>query len=169
MPAAVTASIAAMLLAGAVPPTEPAPSLEPVFAAEVLLGESIDAGRTPLGGRSLIRITGGRFEGARIRGAVLPGGWDWQLHAEGGCTRLHADYMLRTDDGVTINIVNDARLCPDAAGKPAALLSTPAFEAPLGRYAWLNGGAYVGTIAPGTDQAHPSVHIRIYRAVPAAR
>lgn len=157
---AVAAAAPASASAGATP----APVLEPVFTATVLLGESLGVGDTPRGGRSLVRITGGHFEGPAVRGSVLPGGWDWQLRAAGDCTMLHADYMLRTDDGAVVNVVNDARLCPDASGKPGPIYSTPVFEAPLGRNAWLNGGAYVARIDVSPDKAKPAVVIAVYRA-----
>ena len=36
-----------------------------------------DLGPTPLGRRRIVRVTGGTFEGPRLRGTVLPGGGDW--------------------------------------------------------------------------------------------
>lgn len=144
---------------------EPArPTLEPVFVAEVTLGESLDVGKTPRGGRSLIRITGGTFTGPALNGNVLPGGWDWQLHADGGCTQLHADYFLKERDGTVINVVNRAKICPTPGSEKAAIYSTPEFEAPLGSHQWLNAGAYVARIDGGKDPAHPSVIISVYSA-----
>ena len=144
-------------------PTATPPVLEPGFRAHVLLGESPDVGQTPRGGRSLVRNTGGTVDGPMLHGAVLPGGWDWQLHGAGGCIELHADYMLKADDGSVINVVNHAKSCPDATGKQAPIVGMPMFEAPLGRNAWLNSGAYVATITGGSDTAHPAVDIDVYK------
>lgn len=163
LPLRLAALPVAMLAALATSHAATPPVLEPAFRAHVLLGESLDVGQTPRGGRSLVRITGGTVDGPMLHGAVLPGGWDWQLHGAGGCIELHADYMLKADDGSVINVVNHAKSCPDATGKQAPIVGMPMFEAPLGRNAWLNSGAYVATITGGSDPAHPAVDIDVYK------
>lgn len=142
----------------------PAPSLEFAFSELVTLGAAITPGQTALGGRNIIPITGGSFEGPGFKGVVLPGGWDWQLTRSDGCTDVEADYMLRTDDGVVINIVNTGTICPPAAGQPLVVRTQPRFEAPLGKYDWLSKNAFVGTLelAKAPDGG-PAVRIRIYR------
>lgn len=141
----------------------PAPTLDLMFRAHVLLGEQRDVGQTPRGSRSLVRITGGTFEGPMLRGTVVPGGWDWQLHGAGGCAELHADYMLKAADGTVFNVVNHGKMCPGPDGTRTPIYSMPTFEAPLGPLTWLNGGAYVATIEGGTDAAHPAVDIAFYK------
>ena len=126
------------------PPPNPSTSL--AFEEIVTLGEVIPVGKTPLGIRTIIPITGGTFNGPRIAGSIIPGGWDWQLTRADGCTDVQADYMLRTDDGVIINIRNEGTLCPPVPGQPFALARTqPRFEAPIGKYDWLNKSSFVGT------------------------
>ncbi|WP_022675777.1 DUF3237 domain-containing protein [Novosphingobium sp. B-7] len=141
----------------------PPPVLEPAFRAHVLLGESLDVGQTPRGGRSLVRITGGTVDGPMLHGVVLPGGWDWQLHGAGGCIELHADYMLKAADGAVINVVNHAKACPGPHGEKPQMVGMPMFEAPLGPQGWLNSGAYVATVTGGSDPAHPAVDIAVYK------
>lgn len=141
-----------------------APRLDPVFVAEVTLGESLAVGQTPRGGRNLVRITGGTFTGPSVSGIVLPGGWDWQLRTDGGCTQLHADYFLQERDGTVINVVNRAKICPTSGPAAAPVYSAPEFETPLGPHQWLNGGAYVARIEAGKAPARPSVIISVYRA-----
>jgi len=146
-------------------PRQEVPSLEFAFSELVILGTAISPGRTPLGGRNIVPITGGTFEGPNIKGTIIPGGWDWQLQRADGCTDVKADYMLRTDDGVVINVVNTGNLCSPAPGKPLTARTSPRFEAPIGKYEWLNKSAFIGTLelatAPGGG---PAVRIGIWRA-----
>ena len=72
---------------------------------------------------------------------------------------------MRTSDGVVIKIVNRGVIPPRPAPAAAAaaafnLITTPVFEAPKGKYEWLNSGVYVGTITPG--EGGRSVTIRVF-------
>jgi hypothetical protein len=154
------------------PATLPPPAAtlraELVFSELVTLAPDITPGRTPRGGRNIVPITGGTFEGPGdghgIRGTIIPGGWDWQLRRPDGCLEIKADYFLKTDDGVVINIVNAGAVCAPVAGQPFAPRTTPVFEAPVGKYEWLNKGAFTGTLEPtkGPD-GKPAVRIGVYR------
>lgn len=162
--AALIASSAAGCAAAA--ETPPDPVLEFAFEEIVYLGPASSPGRTAYGSRNIIPITGGTFEGPGIKGTIVPGGWDWQLVRADGCVDVHADYMLKTDDGVIINVKNDGALCPPQAGEtPRPVRTTPRFEPPLGKYAWLGQTAFVGTLdmAKGPE-GQPAVRIRFYRA-----
>jgi hypothetical protein len=151
--------------APAQPETPPAPRLEFAFEEIVTLGAAIPVGSTALGQRNIIPITGGTFEGPGIRGTIIPGGWDWQLTRADGCTQVKADYMLKTDDGVVINVVNTGALCPPKDGKPAPVRTQPVFEAPRGKYEWLGQTAFIGTLELAGDAGKPAVRIRFYKAV----
>ncbi|WEK46289.1 MAG: DUF3237 domain-containing protein [Candidatus Andeanibacterium colombiense] len=143
------------------------PALEFAFEEIVTLGHAAMPGKTPYGSRNIIPITGGTFEGPGIKGTIIPGGWDWQLVRADGCVDVHADYMLKTDDGVIINVVNDGALCMPKPGEPAKPVRTsPRFEAPLGKYEWLGQTAFIGTLegAAGPN-GEPAVKIRFYKAV----
>ena len=161
----------ALALAAAPTQSQPAdPKLVFAFEELVTLDAAVTPGQTALGGRNLIPITGGSFSGPGaagegIHGTIIGGGWDWQLRRADGCTKIHADYMLRTDDGAVINVVNDGVSC--RAKDPAAVVRTHlVFEAPLGRYDWLSQGAFVGTLDPvTTPDGHHAVHIRFYRVI----
>lgn len=139
------------------------PQLEFIFEELVTLGTSAHPGKTPFGERNIVPITGGTFSGPNIKGTIMPGGWDWQL-ATGGCFSLKADYMIKTDDGAIINVLNRGTTCSSKTGSSARLLTTPVFEAPLGRYEWLNGGAYVGTIEVTRVEDKAAVRIRFFKA-----
>jgi hypothetical protein len=58
----------------------------------------IDLGVTPHGTRQIIYITGGTFEGPRIKGDVLPGGGDWFVRRADQMVELDVRCVLRTDD-----------------------------------------------------------------------
>jgi len=151
--------------AQAAPAAAPAaPTLEFIFEENVTLADSVHVGATPRGQRNIVPITGGAFSGPNIRGKVLPGGWDWQLAFPDGCFSLEANYMIQTDDGVVINVINKGTTCPDSSGKRTRMLTAPVFEAPDGPYRWLNDGAYVGTVDVETIDGKPAVHIRFYKA-----
>ena len=140
-----------------------APDLEFIFEETVSLGETMMVGETARGDRRLIPITGGTFEGPDIRGEVLPMGWDWQLVRDDGCLEVKADYFLRTDDGVTINVVNTGVVCSPGEDGPSPVRTHPVFEAPLGKYEWLSKSAFVGTLETATVDGSPAVRIRFYR------
>ena len=139
------------------------PTVEFVFSELVTLGKGMSPGATAYGRRNIVPITGGTFEGPNIRGEVMPGGWDWQLQRADGCSDVKADYMLRTDDGVIINILNQGALCAPAPGKPLTARTIVRLEAPIGRYDWLSKHAFVGTLelAQAPDGG-PAVRIGIW-------
>ena len=160
------ATAASLPLAAAAPPAPP--QLEFVFDEVATLAPAITPGATSLGQRNIVPITGGHFEGPRIRGTLLPGGWDWQLGRADGCLHIKADYFLRTDDGVVINILNQGVACMGPNGERPPLRTQPVFEAPRGKYEWLNQSAFIGTLEAGENDAKgqlTAVHIRIYRVL----
>jgi hypothetical protein len=143
----------------------PEPGLEFVFEEIVKLEPATEVGQTVRGKRRIIPIVGGRFEGPSIKGEVMPGGWDWQLDRADGCTDVVADYFLKTDDGVVINIRNTGTIClPKDGGAPAPVRTHPVFEPPLGKYQWLGEQTFVGTLGLAPPSEGPAVRIRIYRA-----
>jgi hypothetical protein len=151
--------------AGAQAPAAPAPGMAFAFEEVVTLAPRIAAGRTPLGERFIIPITGGTFEGPGLKGTIMPGGWDWQLQRADGCLEVKADYFLKTDDGVIINVLNKGLICQSADGKPEPIRTHPVFEAPLGKYEWLGRTSFIGTLEPVMQNGTPNaVRIRFYRA-----
>ncbi|MFB0611196.1 DUF3237 domain-containing protein [Aurantiacibacter poecillastricola] len=166
----IAATIAMLLPAAAAaqdaPSPPPAPGLELLYRSVVTLGEVIEVGKTPRGVRRIIPITGGTFEGPEMRGEILPMGWDWQLDRSDGCSDIVADYFLRTEGGVVINVVNTGTLCMPTPGEapPPPARTSPVFEAPLGDYDWLTRGAYVGTLGFDPSVGQPHVVITVYRA-----
>ena len=88
-------------------PFEPVtPRLAPLCRAHVLIGEPLVVGHTPLGARRIIPITGGRVEGPRLEGVVVPGGADWQIVRGDGAAVLEARYTIRSAEGALIYVRN---------------------------------------------------------------
>ena len=52
--------------------------VRPIFTLLLDVAPPINVGKTPGVDRRVGVITGGRFEGERLRGTLLPGGSDWQ-------------------------------------------------------------------------------------------
>lgn len=73
----------------------PGPQAEFAFEEVVTLAATVQVGRTAQGHSQYVPITGGRFEGPKIKGRVLPGGWDWQLARPDGHMDLDASYMIQ--------------------------------------------------------------------------
>jgi hypothetical protein len=120
-------------------------------------------GQTPLGRRQSIPITGGTFSGPGISGRIVPGGADYQLVRSDGAVMIDADYMLETDDHVIIHVRNVGLIVPPAKDRPAYFWAAPRFDAPAGRYAWLNDAIFVSKIGPTGDKDHPAVRITIWK------
>ena len=126
------------------------PRLEPLFRAVVEIAAPLSVGVTPHGERRIIPITGGRFEGEKLAGEVLPGGADWQIVRADGTALLEARYTLRTRDGALVYVRNRgvrsgppevlARLKRGEAVDPASYYfrTRPEFETGAPQYAWLN-------------------------------
>ncbi|MEO6388287.1 MAG: DUF3237 domain-containing protein [Croceibacterium sp.] len=158
-----SAALAVIAITPLAASAQQAPTLEFAFEEIVTLGTPVAPGDTPRGGRLIIPITGGTFEGPDIKGTVMPGGWDWQLRRTDGCTEVEADYFIKTDDGVVINVLNTGTICTDENGKPMAVRTHPVLEAPVGKYEWLNKTTFVGTLDGAPASAGPAVRIRLYR------
>ena len=132
-----------------------------LLEARVDIAAGVDAGLTPLGLRRIVPITGGSFEGPKLRGQVIPGGEDRQLFRSDGVLEVEAFYALRTDDG-TVIVVNNrgfwhgspevgAKLMQGEEVDPSLYYfrTCARLEAPVGGpYAWLNRTIVLGSAAP---------------------
>ena len=124
------------------------PQMEFVMQLKVTLDEAYSCGETQHGQRVVIPITGGTFEGPRIKGTILSGGADYQLvNKTLNRTELEAIYCIKTDDGICIHIRNRGIIAngKDADGNPTYYFKcAPQFEAPTdSKYAWLNNALFV--------------------------
>lgn len=129
-----------------------------LFRIELELGESVDAGATPIGRRRIFPVTGGRFAGDRLRGTVLPEtSGDWLLQRQDGAFQQDVRLLLRADDGALIfmNYRGVRRPATEevnariARGEPVDrkayyLRIVPFFETASSTHAWLNQIVAVG-------------------------
>lgn len=147
-------------------PTPPLPATVPsrfVFEEVVTLSPTVLVGETPNGRRTRVPITGGTFSGPGLSGQVLAGGADWQLLRKDGSLVIDADYMIETDDHVQIHVRNVGVLYTDPATGVRYHWTAPSFEAPLGKYGWLNDAVFISALSGAGDKEHPAVRITIYR------
>jgi hypothetical protein len=96
------------------------------------------------GQRQFIPITGGTFEGPRLRGTIIPGGGDQQYYDNATHTNnLEAKYDIRTDDGVVIHVCNVGFAHSQPNDSPY-FVTSPRFEAPKdSQYEFLNRSIFV--------------------------
>jgi hypothetical protein len=148
----------------------PAPGLTHALTLRVLIDAPLDLGAFDGAHKRVIPITGGSFEGPRLKGVVLPGGADWQTIRADGTAVVEARYTLRADDGTLISIVN-----PGLRHGPAAVLqriaagevvdpalyyfrTTPRFEvAADSPHGWLAKTIFVANAARYRDHVEVTV------------
>ena len=134
-----------------------APRTSFAFEARVQVAAPLIVGESSQGLRRVVPITGGTFEGPRIRGRVLAGGADWQVVRPDGVLSIEAKYTLETDDRVLIMVTNKGvrhgpkevieRLARGEAVAPSEYYfrTTAQFEvASDSKHAWLNRAVFVG-------------------------
>ena len=97
-------------------------------------------GSTPHGTLSIFPVTGGSFEGERLRGKVLAGGGDWVRATAAGTFELDLRVTLETDDGALIQMTFTG--VRDDANRYFRTL--PRFETAVPTYAFLNRLLAVG-------------------------
>jgi hypothetical protein len=126
-----------------------------LFEARMRLSEAQHIGQTPEGYRMIVPVTGGRFEGPRLSGEVVPfSGADWSRIRSDGSGALDVRMTLRSDDGAMIFVHWHGVMCFEPQNQAYALdfgkpddphgasryyfRASPRFEASDDRYAWLN-------------------------------
>src|SRR6202042_298219 len=135
------------------------PEIRTTYLMTLTLGVSgmQPLGATPNGNRRVGLVAGGRFEGPKLKGIVLPGGADWIIDRPDGSTTLDVRLVLRTDDGAAIGMMYRGMRHGPAevmarlnAGKPVDpaeyyFRTSVTFETAAPRYDWLNRVIAVGT------------------------
>ena len=130
----------------------------PLFRLEMTLAPPIDAGATPLGARRIFPVTGGWFEGERIKGVVrAETSGDWLLQRSDGAFQQDVRVLLEAEDGALIFMAyrgvrrpsSEAVNAKIARGEPVArdeyyLRIAPFFETSAPQHAWLNQIVSVG-------------------------
>jgi hypothetical protein len=81
-------------------------SSEPIFRVHAELADIRHFGQTPYGDRRVIDIIGGRVDGPKLKGRILPGA-DWQIVCPDGTANLTARYGIETDAGARVLVKSD--------------------------------------------------------------
>jgi hypothetical protein len=108
-----------------------------------------DIGATRHGTRSIFPITGGSFEGDRLRGKDLAGGDDWMIARGDGVRELDLRITLETDDGALIYMTFTGvrhGAATDAGGE--YFRTPPRFETAAPKYLLLNKLLAIRTDGP---------------------
>ena len=100
-------------------------------------------GAAPSGTRVTYPITGGSFEGERLRGKVLAGGDDWTITRSDGVVELDLRITLQTDDGALIHMTFEG-IRDDGALRAPYFRTVPRFETGEPKYAFLNRVLAIG-------------------------
>jgi Protein of unknown function (DUF3237) len=76
-----------------------------LMVMRVQVGTPLNIGAVQYGSRRTAPLSGGTFEGPRLRGTILSGSSaDWQLLRSDGVLEMDLRCTLRTDDGVLISM-----------------------------------------------------------------
>jgi len=153
--------------------SQQAPGLDFFCELTVKVEKPIVVGEIPLGTRRIIPIVGGSVKGPAIQGEIMSVGADWQVVRKDGVAELEALYQFKTDDDVIIFVRNIAKrvATPEVAAKIARgekvsvteyyFRGTPRFEAPTGKYAWINDAIFICT----GERLPDSVVIKVWRVL----
>jgi hypothetical protein len=124
-------------------------AVEHLFTMKASTAAGIVLAGGPLGTRTIVPVTGGTFEGPRLKGSIadMPGG-DWVNVRADGSIRLDVRLVLKTDDGAAIYMTySGIGARKDGA---YALRTAPQFETGDERYSWLNNVQAVGIGSSGS-------------------
>ena len=149
--------------------------LEHLLTIRADLGTSHPIGQAHGGIRAIAEVTGGSFEGPRVRGTVLTPGADW-ARVEDGYVELDVRLNLKTEDGAGIYMTYTGVLEQNKAAIHALrergetqfgdhqFVTQPRFECGDERYAWLNQVVAVaeGRLLSGRRRV-PGIFLHRYR------
>jgi hypothetical protein len=112
----------------------------PLMILRLATSATLDIGSTPQGTLTIFPVTGGTFEGERLRGQVLAGGGDWVTADANGTFTLDLRVTLETDDGALIHMTFTG--VRDDANH--YFRTVPRFETAAPKYVFLNRLLAVG-------------------------
>jgi uncharacterized protein DUF3237 len=112
----------------------------PLMALRLATSAVQQLGSTPQGTLTIFPVTGGWFDGERLRGRVLGGGGDWVTANANGALTLDLRVTLETDDGGLIHMTFTG--VRDDASHYFRTVSR--FETAAPKYAFLNRLLAVG-------------------------
>lgn len=127
---------------GQATPPPPPDALNSSYLMDVLF-ETGGPGGGAVGNRQIVSVTGGTFEGPRLKGRVLPPGGDWLQTVTGNVRLLDVRALLVTDDEQRIYMTYKGVMYTPPGGS-LYWRTTPYFETASEKYAWLNSIVCVG-------------------------
>lgn len=137
-------------LSAILPPEMTTLKVEPIFIFQIQVNPPSVIGQTPGYDRRIGEISGGRFEGAKLRGKILTGGSDWQSLRADGTITINVRLVMQTDDGELIGMTylgmrHGPKEVLDRIGRGEKVSPTeyymrvtPYFETASEKYGWLN-------------------------------
>jgi hypothetical protein len=130
--------------------TLPEPRFEFLFGMSLEVEKPDPIGQTHAGSRRVIGVSGGVFEGPRLKGRVLPGGSDWIVVRPDGVLIQDVRIVLQTEGGQNIlmsyrgmrhgpeDVIEKVNGGEDPDPREYYFRTQPIFEAPDGEHDWLN-------------------------------
>ncbi len=139
--------------------------LEHIMTYHADLKPVVEVGVGPFGSRNIFDVTGGSFEGPKLRGKILPSGGDWLLNGPDGVGRLDVRaHIYMQYFGIIIVAGVAAEKLARGEGTDYGdtyFMTQPRFETGDPRYAWLNA-----VVAVGEGRFGPGwVEYRVYHVV----
>ena len=133
----------------------PPPTLSFLADMELMVEAAHLPGKTPVGNRRIIRVTGGSLRGERLNATVIPGGDDWITVQDDGTIIQDVRILLETEDKELIMMsyrgirTGDADVLKrldnreDVDPDQYYFLTAPIFETSSEKYNWLNKRLFV--------------------------
>lgn len=117
-------------------------ALKSEFLLDMIL-ETGGLGSGPVGSRNIVAVTGGTFEGPKLKGTVLGPGGDWVTNVSPMLRVLDVRTIFQTDDNQRIYVTYRG-VISTPPGQDRYWRTTPVFETSSEKYSWLNGIVAVG-------------------------
>jgi len=101
--------------------------------------------------RMVVAVSGGTFEGPRLKGTIVGPAGDWMVQRNDGSRLLDVRALLQTDDGQRVYMMcRGIAYTPPGGTLHARIL--PMFETGAAKYAWLNNVVAVGLYRPNAGK-----------------
>lgn len=133
--------------------------VEHLFTLSADVGDFSNAliAKGPVGTRLVAPVVGGSFEGANIRGSVVPPGGDWVYARDNRVIKVDVRLQLVTDDGEHILMQYQGIGHPQPDGT-TEIRTAPLFETGAEKYAYLNDLQAVGIGTAAGDKVTYEVY-----------
>jgi hypothetical protein len=156
------------------PASDDVPRLRFAFEARVDVTPSEHVGHGEGDVLDFTPITGGTVDGPRLRGSVVAGGGDWSVRRGPTLCELDARYLIRTEDGALVDIVNRgfyrtstaeamarAEAGEELDAEEVYFRTSPVFRTDAPRHRWLAETVFVGLARDEAGQ----ICIRFYEVL----